>query len=606
MAESDTIYRSVRDAARRLDRPTAMAAKRDGEWRSISHRELFERVRRLSLGLYDLGVRKGDRVAILSESRPEWTIVDLATLGCAAALVPIYPTLTDDQVAHILGDSGAKVCVVSDEKQLAKVTPLLAQLEALEHLVIVDKGGSTTTSLSDLELKGENIAQASPDLADELAAQGSSDDLATLIYTSGTTGKQKGVMLTNRNFLSNIEATFDDSMAFTADDAALSYLPLSHIFERIAVYGFLRSGVKIYYATSFDHVARELREVKPTISTSVPRLFEKMYAKIVDTGQAQTGLKKLVFDRALKCGDTWARATNRDNSPGPLVQLEYDLLANRFVFDKWRAAVGGRLRFFISGGAPLASDIAYAFLGAGIPIFEGYGLTETSPVIAVNKPGAHRVGTVGKPVYNVEVRIAEDGEICVKGPSIMQGYYNLAEQSAEAFTEDGFFKTGDIGHLDEDGYLVITDRKKDLLKTSGGKYVAPQPIENALKASSLIAQALVIGDRRKFCSALIVPNLDALKPVLATKGISTTSTDELVRDSRVVDIYLETVTKLTPHLAKFEQIKKVALLPREFTIESGEMTPTLKVKRKVVEERYRDVIDALYAENGAKGAAADG
>jgi long-chain acyl-CoA synthetase len=608
MAGTDTLYTLIRDAARRLDRPVALASKRDGRWEPISHARMLERVRHLSLGLHELGVRKGDRVAVLSESRPEWTMLDLATLGCASALVPIYPTLTEDQVAHILGDSGARVCVVSDRSQLDKVAPLASGLPALEKIVLIEPGGAlegeNLLSLDELEAMGAAAERRSPGLADRLAAESSADDLATLIYTSGTTGRQKGVMLTHRNFLANLDATFEESGLVDASDVALSYLPLAHIFERTAVYGFLRKGVTVYYATSFDHVARELREVRPTISTSVPRLFEKMYEKICDTGRAAGGLKSLVFERALRCGDRYARASHAGDSVNPLVQLEYDAVANRFVFDKWRDAVGGRLRYFISGGAPLASDIAYAFLGAGMPIYEGYGLTETSPVIALNRPAGHRVGTVGRPLSNLEVRIAEDGEICVRGPSVMQGYFNLPEQTAETFTEDGFFKTGDVGHLDADGFLVITDRKKDLLKTSGGKYVAPQPIENALKASSLISQAVVIGDRRKFCSALIVPNFDALGPALAARGVRVDNGDELVRDPRVVALYLETVDKLTPNLARFEKIKKVALLPRELTIAAGEMTPTLKVKRRVVEERYKDLIDGMYEDSGDRGAPA--
>ena len=611
MGDIDNIYGMIDRAARRLDRTLAVAHKRDGRWEPVSHDQLMRRVRAVALGLHDAGVSKGDRVALLAESCPEWTIVDLATLACGAALVPIYPTLTADQVAHIVGDSGARVAVVSNAKQLSKILPLLGAGSALERVVMLDPAGAPEAeaidTLASLEARGAARLAESPDLVDRLAGDVGPDDLATLIYTSGTTGTQKGVMLTHRNFMANIDATFDKTAILAADDVALSDLPLSHIFERTAIYGFLHTGVAIYYSEGFERVAEEFKEVRPTVATSVPRLFEKMYAKICDTGAAAGGLKGLVFRRAMRCGDRYARASHGRDRVHPLVQLEYDLLADRLVFRKWRDALGGRVRYFISGGAPLAPDIAYAFLGAGIPIFEGYGLTETSPVIAVNHPRAHRIGTVGQPLDNVELRIAADGEICVKGPSIMQGYYNLPEQTRDAFTEDGYFMTGDIGHLDESGFLRITDRKKDLLKTSGGKYVAPQPIENALKASSLISQAVVIGDRRKFCSALIVPNLEALETALAARGISIESGDAIARDPRVVALYQETVAKLTPHLARFEQIKKVALLPRELTIEAGEMTPTLKVKRRVVEERYRDVIEAMYTDDGGdRGAVAHG
>jgi long-chain acyl-CoA synthetase len=524
--------------------------------------------------------------------------------------VPIYPTLTDDQVAHIVADSGARVVVVSDARQFAKVRPLLSTVPALEHIVVVEPAGvpedASVTTLEALEARGAARLVDAPDLVARLSADVGADHLATLIYTSGTTGTQKGVMLTHRNFLANIDATFDQTRILSDDDVALSYLPLSHIFERTAIYGFLHTGVAVYYSSGFDRVAEEFKEVRPTVATSVPRLFEKMYDKIRDSGAAAGGLRTVLFNRSLRCGDRFARASHSDKGVPPLLQLEYDLLADRLLFRKWRDALGGRVRYFISGGAPLAPDIAYAFLGAGIPIFEGYGLTETSPVIAVNHPGAYRIGTVGRPLANLEVRIEEDGEICVRGPSVMQGYYNLPEQTRDAFSEDGFFKTGDIGHLDEQGFLKITDRKKDLLKTSGGKYVAPQPIENTLKGSSLISQAVVIGDRRKFCSALIVPNVDALVPALAARGINVDDTSTLATDPRVVAFYQETVDRLTPHLARFEQIKKIALLPRELTIEAGEMTPTLKVKRRVVEERYHDLIESMYADSGERGAAVHG
>ncbi len=610
MSHADTIHHRIRATALELDAPLALASKRDGAWIPISHASLLERVRHLSLGLYGLGVRRGDRVAIISESRPEWTLVDLAALSIGAAIVPIYPTLTEDQVHHILSDSGARVCVVSDEDQLDKIRPHTATLTALERVITIDPPERDTDAailtLDSVEATGRAHDTVDPGLGERLAAEVAEDDLATLIYTSGTTGRQKGVMLTHRNFTSNIDGSFfaGDVDLFTNEDVALSYLPLSHIFERTVVYGLLQCGAAIYFATSFDSVAKELREVRPTVSTSVPRLFEKMYQKIYDTGCAAGGLRTTLFKRSLVCGDAWARATNSGEVVNPLVELEYDLIANRLVFDKWRDAMGGRIRCFISGGAPLSRDIAYAFLGAGILILEGYGLTETSPVISVNRPGAHKIGTVGKPLDNVELKLAEDGEILVRGPSIMQGYYNLPEATADAFTEDRFFRTGDIGHLDEEGYLVITDRKKDLLKTSGGKYVAPQPIENALKASSLVSQAIVIGDRRKYCSALIVPNMDALEPLCRSKGIDVASREELLKDPRVLDIYHETVDRLTGNLARFEQIKKIALLPRELTIEAGEMTPTLKIKRRVVEERYRDVIESMYDEEA--GAAVGG
>jgi long-chain acyl-CoA synthetase len=599
MARSETLYGLFRAAAERYRKPDALASKSDVGWVKISHDRLVERVRHLSLGLHELGVRRGDRVALLSESRPEWTMVDLATLGCGAALVPIYPNLTADQTAYVLRDADARICVVSTAAQLAKMAALRADLPALERFVVIDPGeedlGGAAVSLAEVEALGAERDGREPGLAERLADAVNEDDLATLIYTSGTTGQQKGVMLTHRNIVSNIKASFDDSKMFSETDVALSFLPLSHIFERTAVYAFLHGGVAIYFARSIDTVAADLRDVRPTVMTSVPRLFEKMYNRISDLGAAQGGLRAAIFRRAMRCGDNYARASHTRARINPLVQLEYDI-ASRLVFQKWRDAVGGRVRYFISGGAPLSPDIAYAFLGAGISIFEGYGLTETSPCIALNRPGSYRIGTVGRPLANLEVKIDTDGEILVRGPSIMRGYYNLPEATAQAFTEDGFFRTGDIGHLDADGFLAITDRKKDLLKTSGGKYVAPQPIENAIKASNLVSQVVVLGDRRKYCAALVVPNFAALDAECAARGIKASSREELIADPRVIDLYTQTITRLTPQLARHETIKRVALLPRELTIEAGEMTPTLKIKRRIVEERFREVIDSLYAE----------
>jgi long-chain acyl-CoA synthetase len=608
MAEPGTLYEMFRAAVERYDLPVALAGKRTGEWVAISHREMLDRVRRISLGLYDLGVRAGDRVAIISESRPEWTLVDLGTIGCSSALVPVYPTLTDEHIAHIVGDSGAKIVVVSNGEQYEKLLAMLPSLPDVEKVIAIDRDTvdpeANVLSFEELLESGARVEADEPDLADHLASAAKPDDLATLIYTSGTTGKQKGVMLTHRNFTSNITAAFTETELITEGDVAFSFLPLSHIYERTAVYGYIQYGVPVYYATSFDTVAAEIKEVRPTLVTSVPRLFEKMYAKICDLGRSNGLVKRMIFDLALRSGDTWARATHAGKGVNPLAQFEYDLIANRLVFPKWREALGGRLKYFISGGAPLSPDIAYAFLAAGVTILEGYGLTETSPVIAANSPKWHRIGTVGKPLSNVDVKLAEDGEILVKGPSVMQGYFNLPEETAATFTEDGYFKTGDIGEFDADGFLKITDRKKDLIKTSGGKYVAPQPIENLLKSSSLVSQAVVIGDRRKFCSALVVPNFDTLEMVCKHEHIPVTDRESLVRDPRVVKIIESKVVELTGQLSKFETIKKVALLPREMTVESGELTPTLKVRRRIVEERYKDLIDAIYNEAEQKGAPA--
>jgi long-chain acyl-CoA synthetase len=609
MAWPDTIYGMFLEAADRYRKPDALASKVGGAWEPISHDRLRERVRNIALAFHALGVRRGDRIALMCESRPEWPIVDLAALGCGAALVPIYVTLTPEHVEHILADSGARVCVVSSAKHLDRVLALLPSLPDLERVVVIDRAewaaDAPVSTLADLEVMGADRHRAEPELAERLASEGTRDDLVTLIYTSGTTGKQKGVVLTHGNIMSNITASFDETRLFSSSDVALSFLPQSHILERTAIYGFLHSGVSVYFAQSIDSVASDMREVRPTVMTSVPRLFEKMYSKFCEAGAGSGGLKAKIFKRALRAADRVARATQAGESGGLLLRLEHRL-ADRIVFEKFRERLGGRVRCFISGGAPLAADIAYVFLGAGVTIFEGYGLTETSPVIAVNHPEAYRIGTVGKPLANLDVRLDTDGEILVRGPSVMSGYYNLPDATAEAFTDDGYFRTGDIGAFDGDGFLKITDRKKDLLKTSGGKYIAPQPIENAIKASTLVSQVVVLGDRRKFCAALIVPNFDALIVECAKMRIEAADRAILVRDARVVKLYLETVTRLTPDLAQYETIKKVALLPRELTIEAGEMTPTLKIKRRVVEQRFKDLIDAIYDESAERETAAHG
>ena len=598
MATSDNLYAMFREAAARHRKADALASRRDGAWRTISHDELVERVRRLSAGLHELGIGPGDRVAIYCESRPEWTIADLATLGLGAAVVPVYPTVTAEQAAYVLGDSGARFVVVSNQTLLDKVLWHLADLPDVERVVAIDSvsvpEGAPVTTLADVERLGAEVERLDPGLPERLAEVVRGDDLATLIYTSGTTGNPKGVILTHGNLLANVRATFEAYEVVGASDVALSFLPLSHVFERTAVYGYLHAGVSIYFAGSIDTIASDLAEVRPTVMTSVPRLFEKILAKVNSAGLAPGGIQAFIFRQLMEAGTRWAVATHAGRSVDPLTAILHTI-ADLLIYRKLRAGLGGRVRYLLSGGAPLMPEVAYTFLAAGVRIYEGYGLTETSPVISFNRPGIYRIGTVGKPLGNLEVRIAPDGEILVRGPSVTSGYYNLPESTRESFDEDGFFRTGDIGHVDVDGFLVITDRKKDLIKTSGGKYVAPQPIENAIKVSNLFSQVIVLGDRRKFCSALLVPNPDALRIELADRGLDV---DEwgLYNDPRVVDMCLEIVDELTPGLARYEKIKRVALLPRELTVEAGELTPTLKIKRRVVEERYRDVIEGLYAE----------
>jgi long-chain acyl-CoA synthetase len=598
MAAADNLYTMFRDAAARYGKSDALASRRNGVWRKISHDELVRRVRYLSAGLHTIGIGRGDRVAIFAESRPEWTLVDLATLGVGATLVPVYPTVTAEQAAYVIRDSGARLVVLSGQSLLEKLLAELPGLPAVERVVAFDPvsapEGVRVESLDEIEALGAELVQIDPEYPERLAAEIRPDDVASLIYTSGTTGNPKGVILTHANLLSNVRGCFDDYEIFDSSDVALSFLPLSHVLERTGVYAYLHSGVSVYFAGSIDTLPGDLADVHPTVMISVPRLYEKVLAKITSKGLAPGGVQALIFRQLMEAGSRWAVATHAGRSVDPVTYVLH-LIADVLIYRKVREALGGRIRYLLSGGAPLMPEIAYAFLAAGVTIYEGYGLTETSPVIAFNRPGSYRIGTVGKVLGNLEVRIAPDGEILVRGPSVTPGYYKLPESTHESFDEEGFFRTGDIGHLEPDGFLVITDRKKDLIKTSGGKYVAPQPIENAIKVSGLFSQAIVIGDRRKFCSALLVPDPVALRLALAERGLEVEEAG-LYDDPRVPKLVLEIVDELTPHLARYEKIKRVALLPHELTIESGELTPTLKVKRRVVEGRYRDTIDRLYAD----------
>jgi long-chain acyl-CoA synthetase len=575
--------------------------KRGGRWHAISASEVAERVRATALGLYALGVRPRSHVGLLSENRPEWTIADLGVLNCAAADVPIYATQAPKQVAYILNDSGAEVMFISDGAQYERVRECLAEVLGLKHIIHFDPIGADDARLlgyDELLRRGREMDAAQPGLYESLRAGVRPEDLATLIYTSGTTGEPKGVMLTHRNIVSNV-LTSGKTFHPTEDDVVLSFLPLSHIFERAALYLYLYHRVAIHYAESVDTVSENLREVRPHYMTSVPRMFEKIYARTMEKAEEGGAIKAAIARWAVEVGKEWAARENSGKPTGFWLDLKRRV-AHRLVFSKWHAGMGGRIKHFISGGAPLALDIAEAFYGAGLPILQGYGLTESAPVITANRPGANRLGSVGRPVEGVEVKIAEDGEILASGPNVMRGYYNKPDASAETLRldDDGkvWLHTGDIGHLDADGYLFITDRKKDLIKTSGGKYIAPQPIENAIKQSRFVNQVVVIGEHRKFPAALVVPQMDALRSYAALKGIHYGSEEELLKHPKIIDLIERQVDKFTPDLGHFEKIKGVALLARELTVEAGELTPTLKVRRRVVAEKYKDVIDRLYAE----------
>ena len=594
--EPTTLVEVFEHVGRIHPRPDTLNYKRDGRWISISSEEMLARVRRIAAGLYSLGVRRGDRVAILSESRPEWTLIDAACLFATAIDVPIYPTLTPAQVRYILKDSGARVLVVQNEEKFLRVREAIVECDAVEQIVFFDKPSSGTQgiSLAELETRGETLAAADVDLVTRNAHQIKPDELATIIYTSGTTGEPKGVMLTHANLVSNL---IDSSshLAFAADDSALSVLPLSHVLERMAMYMYLYHGMATYFGESLETIGINIREVRPTIFVGVPRIFEKIFARVKEKTAEKGRLNVGILNWAVAVAREYARLATRHQHIPAVLELKRKL-ADKLIFSKLRNALGGRIRLLVSGGAALPEELALLYIGAGLPIVQGYGLTETSPVITAGVMDDNRVGTVGKPIRNVEVRIAADGEIESRGPNVMRGYYNKPAETAAVFTDDGWFKTGDIGTIDEEGFLRITDRKKELFKTSGGKYIAPQPIEQLIKGSSFVNQVVLIGNGRKFPAALVVPDWERVESYAQLKGIKANSHAELCRHPRIIDLFERQIAGLTTDLAQYERVKKVGLLENELTIEGGELTPTLKVKRRVVDEKYHDLIDALYAD----------
>ncbi len=587
----------------RFPKPLTLGRCRGEHVIELSSKEVFERIRDLSLGFRALGISRGDRVAIIAESRPEWLLCDLAVLTAGAVTVPIYPTLSAAQARYILHDSGARLAIVSTKLQLEKIQEIRHLLPTLEAVILVDApadapppGSPSVLSLEEVERRGHTRMTgewgAGRSFRDEARAIGR-QDLATIIYTSGTTGEPKGVMLTHGNLTSNMRATAD-ALSLSQDDVALSFLPLSHAFERMVSYVYLFCGVTIIFAESFDTVARDMGRVRPTVLTGVPRVYEKLHARILETADTTGGAKATIFRWALTAGLARSKAVLRGKSAGPLTSIAV-AIGDRLVFSAIREKLGGRLRFVASGSAPLAANVMEFFHAIGIPIIEGYGLTETAPILTFNPLSALRVGTVGRPIPGVELRIADDGEILARGPNIMTGYFNKPEATAAAL-EGGWFHTGDIGQIDGAGFLTITDRKKDLLVTSGGKKIAPQPIEAVLKRSPLIAEAVLLGDRRKYAAALIVPEFKALERRLKDLGRPPAAREELIVREDVIALYQEIVDALNRELSQYERIKRIELLPREFTVESGELTPTLKVKRKVVEEKWREQIETLYRE----------
>ncbi len=601
-AEPTTLVEVFERVAQAHPKPNTLNYKKGGQWIPISSDEMLARIGRIAAGLYSIGVRHGDRVALLSESRVEWTLTDAGCQFAGAIDVPIYPTLMPPQVRYIIQDSGARVLVINNHEKFLQLQEILKECRAIEHIIFFDESGVTPAdglTLAELEKRGRALTEQQPDLVDDLARQTHRDELATIIYTSGTTGEPKGVMLTQANLVSNLVDSAGH-FSFGQADSALSVLPLSHVFERTAMYMYLHHGMAVYFGESIDQIGPNLREVHPTIFVGVPRIFEKIYARVKEKSAAKGKLNLAMLNWAVSVGREQARfAVNHQRVPLWLA-LKHKL-ASLLVFKRWRGALGGRIRLLISGGAALPEDLGYIYIGAGMPIVQGYGLTETSPVITAGVLENNRIGTVGKPIKDVEIRIAPDGEIEVRGPNVMRGYYNKPEETRAVFTEDGWFKTGDIGTIDKDGFLRITDRKKELFKTSGGKYIAPQPIEQLIKGSRFVNQVVLIGNGRKFPAALIVPDWEQIESYVQLKGINASSRAALCRHPRIINLFERQIAALTPNLAQYERVKKIALLENEFTIESGEMTPTLKVKRRVIDEKHRDVIDRIYdeAEAGA-------
>ena len=598
-----TIPELFQQAVERHDNPAFMCYKAGGQFVSIPAREFQKEVELAAFGLIELGVQQGDRVALLSENRPGWAFADLATLSVGAWSVPIYTSLMPDEVEYILDDCGAVACFVSTAEQLAKIEAVRARCPALKHVITLEPIESTDPSIMtarSLLERGQAFRATSPGVLEQRLAAIEPEHTASILYTSGTTGQPKGVMLSHNNFVSNVIDGLK-SLAILTTDTHLSFLPLSHSFERTGGYYIMMyAGTTIAYAESVDTVIDNMAEVKPTVMTSVPRLYEKLYAGVLQKATDAGGLKKQLVFWARRIGIKYAEKRVAGERIPVRLALQYHI-ADRLVFSKIRELVGGRLRFFVSGGAPLAPVIAKFFYAAGMPIMEGYGLTETSPVISINTFGAIRFGTVGKPIENVDVKIEPDpnrpggeGEILVRGPNIMQGYYNLPEKTAEVLSPDGWFRTGDIGLIDDDGFIVITDRKKDLIKTSGGKFVAPQPLENELKTSRYVSQAVVVGNRRKYASVLLVPNMDSVLRYAREHDMETDDPHAVLESSEVQALFEKLLEKINHDKASYETLKKFCLVPEDFTIEAGELTPTLKVKRRVIEEKYDHLIDTMY------------
>lgn len=589
------MYEAIAAKFAHTERPMLMH-KVDKQYRNISYSEYRRNVELFAFGLASLGIGKDDKIAIISENRPEWIVADMAIVSLGAIDVPIYPTLTPKQIEFIFNDAKVKLAIVSNPTQLSKVTKIQADVKTLQRSIIMnEKGeadGTTILSFSKIYELGEEFEKTRPNLFRESIAKIKPDDLLTIIYTSGTTGNPKGVMLTHNNLVANIKASAS-IIPFSDEDVLLSFLPLCHSFERMGgYYTAMACGATVAYAESVETVRDNLLEVHPTIVTTVPRLFERIHSRMIKQVDNSSPLRQKIFYWAVGVGKEYVKARKSGSIP-PMLKWQHSLAA-KLVFSKLSHRTGGRMRFFVSGGAALPRELGEFFEAVGIIIIEGYGLTETSPVLCANRLDDYKFGTVGKPIPGVEIKIAGDGEILAKGPNIMKGYFNNPQATEEAIDKDGWFHTGDIGMFDAQGHLMITDRKKHLFVSSGGKNIAPQPIENLFLQSKYIDQFVLIGDGRMFLSALIVPEFEILKDYAHNVGISFSGDSELVLSSEIRKLYDTEIQKLQKDLPNYERVRRFELLPQALTVENGEITPTLKVKRKVVEQKFSTLIEKMY------------
>ena len=596
-----TLNQLLLDSLRRHERPDLLWHKQAGAWRPISSGVFLRRAASLARALEEMGLRKGDRVGLFSENRPEWHVVDLACLGLGAVTVPIYAAESVERLTYILKHSEVRVCFLSGPEQFEKVKTAWKQLPRLEKVIpFAPSASGDERVVAWAQVVGDEIPEAQVREFEQRAREQQPEDVATLIYTSGTTGTPKGALLTQGNFSSNVQSCLG-LLGYTSDDLAMLLLPLCHIFERTNTYVYLSQGVAVAYGEGFEKITDNLREMRPTVMAVVPRFFEKFYARLMEVVKSAPAPRRKLFEWAVQVGRE-ALPCRLAGKPLPAGLAVRYRLADFFIYRKVRERLGGRMRCFISGGAPLSRDLNEFFHALGLTILEGYGLTETSPVIAVSVPGAVKLGTVGRCIPGVEVRIAPDGEILTRGPHVMKGYFKRGEETRAAIDEEGWFHTGDVGFLDEDGFLTITDRKKDLIKTAGGKMIAPQPIENRLKASLYIEGAVVIGDRRRYVAALLVPNFALLERQARTQGLSFGSHSDLVAHPSIRALLEGAVESVNRDLAQYERIKRFAVLEREFSFSDGQLTYTQKVRRRKIEEEYRNLIEQLYREEVASPA----